>query len=540
MKNLVVRRHGAAAVVLAATSIGTAHSFEIATSNPDLAIRWDNTFKYNYINRVERQDQTLLANANLDDGNRNFNKGTVSSRIDILSDFDLIYRRNTGFRLSAAGWYDDAYRQLDNTNVATSNHLVNGVQALGLSSATKRFHEGPSAELLDAFVFGRFDLSALQVSVKLGRHTAFWGEALLSPIHSLSYGQAPLDLRKAASVPGVEAKELFMPRNAISAQTQVNPELSFAAQYFLDWKPFRIPEAGSYLGAGDFLLDGGESLILGPGVLALRGADVTPKKRGDWGLAARWRPEALDGTLGFFYRKTSDIQPQVHVNLPTLTYHMVYPGSIDVLGASLAKNVGSLSLGAEVHYRRNMPLATDGIAVFVLPTSGETGGPRGNTIHGVINLMGALPGTALFDSANWIAELQWNRWTKVTQGETMFTGRDDYTGIDKATKDFFGFGVVFTPTWFQVFPGVDLMAPVSVSAGLSGSSAVAGGGNKKAGNYSIGVAADAYQKYRFDLTYVDAFGPFRADANGIITSSSGPSSLTKDRGFVSLTFKTSF
>jgi len=539
VRNLVSRRQGAAAIVLAATSIGTAHSFEFETGNPDLAIRWDNTFKYNYINRVERQSTTILANANLDDGDRNFNKGTVSNRIDILTDFDLVYRRTTGFRLSAAAWYDDAYRHLDNTSAATSNHLVNGAQAIGLSDATKRYLKGPSGELLDAFVFGRLDLGDVPVSVKLGRHTTFWGEALLSPIHSLSYGQAPLDLRKAASVPGVEAKELFMPRNALAAQAQLTPALSLAAQYFLDWKPFRIPEAGSYQGAADFMLEGGESLILGPGVLALRGADVTPKKTGDWGVSARWRPQALDGTLGFYYRKTADIAPQVHVNLSSFTYHMVYPGKIDILGVSLAKTVGSLSLGAEVSYRKNMPLATDGIAVFALPTSGETAGPRGNTVHGVVNLMGILPKTPVFDSANWIAEVQWNRLSKVTQGESMFTGRADYAGIDKATQDYFGLGIVFTPTWYQVFPGVDLLAPVSFSTGLSGSSAV-GGGNKKAGNYSVGLGADAYQKYRFDLSYVDSFGPFRTDANGIITSNTGPSSLAKDRGFVSLTFKTTY
>ncbi len=29
------------------------------------------------------------------------------------------------------------------------------------------------------------------------------------------------------------------------------------------------------------------------------------------------------------------------------------------------------------------------------------------------------------------------------------------------TKNFFGLALAFTPTWFQVFPGVDLSAPIT-------------------------------------------------------------------------------
>ncbi|WP_324248568.1 MULTISPECIES: DUF1302 domain-containing protein [Pseudomonas aeruginosa group] len=266
-----------------------------------------------------------------------------------------MYRENSGFRVSAAAWYDEAYRRLDNKNVASSNHLGDdGTQELGLSRSTKRFHKGPSGEILDAFVFSRFDLGEVPLYVKAGRHTQYWGEAMLSPIHGVSYGQAPLDLRKAASVPGTEAKELFLPRNAISAQLQATDELSLAAQYFLDWKPFRIPEAGSFLGAADMLLEGGESLILAPGFYLRRGDDVTPDKRGDYGVSARWSPRWLDGTLGAYYRRTADIQPQLHIDVVSSQYHLVYPGDVDVFGLSLAKNIGGISVGADLSYRKDM------------------------------------------------------------------------------------------------------------------------------------------------------------------------------------------
>lgn len=553
MKHKASRLRSAGSALMLASSVGAAHAIEIDTGNADLAIRWDNTLRYNMMVRVEKQNQAILKSPNSDDGDRNFDRGIVGNRVDLLSEFDLTYRQNAGLRVSAAAWYDAAYRHLDNKNVSTSNHLVNGAAALGLSDATKRFHQGPSGEFLDAFVFGKFDLGSMPVNVKAGRHTLFWGEALLSPIHSLSFGQAPLDLRKAASVPGTEAKELFFPRNALSAQMQVNPEVSLAAQYFLEWKPFRMPEAGSFQGAADMLQQGGEALLIAPGVYWLHGSDVKPKKQGDWGVSARWRPQFLDGTAGAYLRRTADIQPQMHVDPIAGRYHLVYPGNIDILGLSLAKNVAGTSLGAEVNYRRNMPLSSGAVvilpapaaavtpgAIAALPTQGETGGARGNTWHAVVNVLGSLGKTPLFDAASWIAEVQFNHLVKVTQGQAVFNGNAAYVGLDKVTRNYLGAGVTFTPTWFQVFPGVDLSAPLVYMAGLSGTSAVAGGGNKKAGSYSIGLTADAYQKYRFDLSYVDTFGLFSTDASGGIASSAGPFPLTKDRGFVSLTFKTTF
>src|SRR5690606_24394425 len=56
---------------------GTVHAFEFDTGNPDLAVRWDNSLRYAYANRVQSQDAAILRSPNNDDGDRNFNKGTV-------------------------------------------------------------------------------------------------------------------------------------------------------------------------------------------------------------------------------------------------------------------------------------------------------------------------------------------------------------------------------------------------------------------------------------------------------------------------------
>jgi hypothetical protein len=47
------------------------------------------------------------------------------------------------------------------------------------------------------------------------------------------------------------------------------------------------------------------------------------------------------------------------------------------------------------------------------------------------------------------------------------------------------------------------------------------------------------QKYRFDLKYIDWIGHYR-DNGTAVTSTNGLTALLRDRGMVSLTFKTTF
>ena len=97
-------------------------------------------------------------------------------------------------------------------------------------------------------------------------------------------------------------------------------------------------------------------------------------------------------------------------------------------------------------------------------------------------------------------------WLDVNQNEAVFKGRDGYSQIDRVDKNYFGLAINYTATWFQVFPGVDILMPLSWSQGISGNAAITAGGNEGAGTYGVGVAADIYQKYRIDLKYVGFYG----------------------------------
>lgn len=589
-QRLVLR---AVAVAAALCAVGAAQAVEIDTGNPDLSVRFDNTVKYNYGYRVASQDPAILKSVNSDDGDRNFDKGTVTNRVDLLSEFDFVFKKRFGFRVSGAAWADGAYSNLDNNSVATSNVLLNGKQAVGLSSTAQRYGKGPSGEVLDAFLFGGFDVGDTLVNIKAGQHTLYWGESLLNPIHGISFGQSAIDVGKLVTVPGVEAKEVFLPRMALSTNIQPSPTFSLAAQYFLDWKPARLAQGGTFLSKDDMLQGMDQALIVGGGKLAARAPDIEIKKNGDWGVAARWTPDWLDGTIGGYYRKTTDILPQVYVTpavaaLPAATcsalgktalaantclvnpaaatvpqilsgvvgnFSPAYGRDIDVFGVSLSKNVAGIAVGADLSYRKNMPLFSE--AVTVLPVglanpalgqisiadaaSGQLGYARGDTIHGVLNFLGNDAKRPIYDALSYLVEFSWNRLASVTQGQANYKGRDSYTGIDKSSKDFIGVGINVTPTWFQVLPGVDLSMPLTYAVGLKGNSAVVNGGNKGTGQYSLGLSADVKNKYKIDLKYVNFMGNYATNpATGGITSNAGGNALLTDRGFVALTLKTTF
>ena len=608
------RRRATAMAVASLLAAGTTQAFEVDTGNPDLAVRWDNTFRYNLGYRVQSQDPAILGNPNFDDGDRNFGKHSiVTNRLDVLSELDFVYQRRYGFRTSYAAWYDAAYSHLDNTNTATANTLVNGLPVAGqLSPYTKRYSKGFSGEWLDAFGFANFDAWDVPVNVKAGQHTVFWGDSLLlgGAVHSVSYAQNSLDLQKGFTTPGSEAKELFRPRGGITAQAQLNPELSVAGQWFYNWQAVRIPESGSYLTINDGLNFGGDSAIVAanplfgivPGTPALLRAwnvQASAPSRysasfGDFGISARWSPAWLDGTIGFYGRNATDILPQVLLTpglattVPAATctaiggiplggtnciinknatsvaelqqfgkfgtYQTAYGDNIHIYGVTLAKEVAGMSVGAELSYRQNMPLQSTNvlvvpaplvptfpgsIATTAIPSKG-TPGALGNTMHGLVNVINIFPRTALFDTATLQGELTWMEWLKVTQNEAVFKGNSTYTGIDKPSRNFWGLALNFTPTWFQVWPGVDLLAPLTWSQGISGNAAVQLGGNKNSGTWSAGVAADIYQKYRVQLSYNGFYGDYSTTPTGAMNVANGVPASLSDRGWVSLTFKTTF
>ena len=564
------------ALVAAGAGTCTAYAFPIDTGNPDLALRWDNSVRYNLGVRAQSQDANILNNSTYDNSDSKFKRGSiVTNRLDVLTESDLVYRRTSGLRVSAALWYDHAYRS-DAERTANPNFVITGPG--DISSAypdnhytrfTSRWNRGPSGEFLDAFAFTRFELGPVPVNVKLGQHTIYWGESLFSFVHGVSYAQGPIDIRKALANPGVEAKEVFKPLLQLSVTAQLSDELTLAGQYYFGWKPSAFPDGGTYFGVLDALTQGGGTYVVNSAQAmaisgALGGTPVVavpfipsykdPKETGDWGVMARWSPAWLNGTAGLYVRKYTDKLPQIvlgGLQAAPLALGVPVPASlglsyqekrVTLVGASFSKLIEGVSVSAEIARRIDTPLLM-GPATFL---GAE---PTGDTTHALINAIAYIGKTSVFDSAALTAELTYSRLDKVKNNPANFNSVDygckgAAEQLGCATRDSWGLTVKFAPTWFQVVPGADLSMPLLYSVGLKGTSPVLFGGYEGGSTYSLGFALDVKAKYNFAVAYngsyarhhndsVNAFG--QQQVGGI-----GGIGAQWDRGWVSFTFKAAF
>jgi len=428
-----------------------------------------------------------------------------------------------GLRTSGAAWYDTRYnRANDNDSPATANAFT--VPSNEFTDATKKLH-GKQAEILDAFVFGNGRIGDMPASVRVGKHTLLWGESLLLATNGISYGQAPLDIIKAQSAPGSQAKELFMPVGQISGQLQPNADLSLASYVQYDWRKSRLPAAGSYFSSADILDAGGERLLLGPqpGPVFLRGTDATARDGGQWGLSARYYAKALDTEFGVYYLRFNDKLPQVYTRPSEGSYVLVYPEDIRVLGASFSTVVGATNVAGEIHMRRNTPLASVPLAVPSGTPADNRNNPLyavGNTVHAQVSIIYPLTTTALWDGGTISAEVGGLYRTSVTRNAGNLDPASD--------RGASGFSVLFTPSYFQVLPDMDLSVPVSLGYNVKGKTPVTSAFNgDKAGTFSIGLNAEYQKTWNAALQYTNYFGGTAAQP-------------IKDRDFISLSIQRTF
>ena len=498
-----------------------AQAVQFDTGRDDLTVRWDNTVKYSASWRVKEQSPALISGINADDSNRNFNTGLISNRADLLSELDVIYK-NMGMRVSGAAWYDAVYnRANDNNSPATANAF--SVPNNEFTEATRNLH-GKRAEILDAFVFGNGNIKDVPVSFRAGRHTLLWGESLLLATNGISYAQAPLDLIKALSVPGSQAKELFLPVGQVSADVRPTTNLSFAGYYQYEWRKSRLPASGSYFSTTDTLDAGGESILLArrPGAALFRGSDLKGSDHGQWGLSARYRAEVLDTDFGVYYIRFNDKQPQLYTRPGAGDYFLVYPDDIKLFGVSFSTVVGKANVAGEMHVRRNTPLASRPLSVQAGVLADNDDHPLyavGNTLHAQVSVVYPLPTTALWEAGTVSAEVGAVRRTSITQNAANADPTRDASA--------WGWTINFTPSYFQVLPNLDLNVPISFSYNPRGRSPASAFNGHKTGSLSIGLAGEYQRLWNINLRYTTYVGP----------ESRQPLS---DRDFVSLSVQRTF
>lgn len=517
----------------------SAHAVMIDTGNPDLTINWTTEFRLGLGWRTENIDGALGDDPGMHQSDYVAQSGDMwKRRLDVVTEMDVVYKYDYGVRISAAGWYDNIYDDHD----LKENPKLRGVSSYAngkLSRQAQRYYNGPSGEILDAFVFGRFDLGGVPVNFKAGQHSLIWGVSQVNATDAISWSQQPANLQKGAETPGASPKELAMPLPQLSFQSQMTDHVSLSAYYHLDWKPNRMSEGGTFLGGPDYLY--GESgrmyldTIPGLGDLYMeQGKIIEPKhkSRGNYGIQFALTPEWYSGTIGLVYRRMDEMQawPVNLVPDPTamaqVRFHQVYNRGVDLFGAYTNFNWKDISWGSELSYRRGTALDSTGD-----PQYGYLDGATGNTWHFLINAQAALPTLPLYDNGIAVAELSYNYLDKVTHNKEVFWECDSATqGPGCGTRDSSSFSLILMPTWLQVLPGVDLEGNLTLAGyGLHGNSVIISGAAERSFAWSVGVKADINQRYKIGLLYSDASDvEARLGAMG-----------STDRGRVTLTFQTS-
>lgn len=513
---------------------GAAHGFQVHSSD-DWAVHWDNTVQYNLGVRVEDRDERISNNPAFHESDMKFaDRGDiVTNRFNVLSELDVIFRNDYGFRISGSAWHDFAY---DDDVEFDPAIMPAGTSYSGnkYDSYTKRYYRS-GGQLLDAFLFAFHGNHSLRV----GRLTQFWGNAMIFGAQGINYSQNAADNIKGAASPGTEAKELAIPRAQILYETQLTENLGLTAQYFLEFQPNRNPEGGTYLGAAGMLWYGPDRMLGG----LPRGRDYEPDDvNNNFGLKLAWTPSWMDGTLGFYFRRFDEVQPwapmaSFDANGNMTDYHLSHAEDVTLVGLSLDKQIGSLSTGFELSWRKDTALNS---AMNMTGPGRE--GARGDTLNFIANIVSGLTPSAFYDTGTAFFELAYTRKLKVTENEDLYNG-EDYAGCPTGNKwdgcstdNAVAVAANFTPQWLQVYPGVDLSMPLFVQYGVYGNAASLNGGVAQGALvYTAGLSTTIRQTYKATLQY-NGYS-FRAKDN---YASGNGAYMWNDRNWVSLTMSTTF
>ncbi|PHN61452.1 hypothetical protein AO268_12430 [Pseudomonas sp. ICMP 8385] len=514
-------------------------AFPFKLKDSDINGYFDNTLKYSSAFRVSDKDRSLIAEPNADDGNRNFDKGLISNRVDLFSELGLSYQ-NLGFRVSGATWYDEAYNQSnDNDSPVTVNH--NG-QYDEFSSDTRKI-AGRKGELLDAFVYGSTDIDGHRASFRLGKHTLLWGQSLFFPTNGIAYGQAPIDVVKALSVPNTRAAELFRPINQLSAQFQFSDTVSMAAFYQLDWEKTRLPPVGSYFSVSDVIGEGNEKIIVGQspfigdaqGNIALyRGKSREASKSGQFGLSLTMRPGDGNTEYGFYALRFNNRLPQIYayqgrgfLQQPGQVgeFTEVYSEGVKMFGASFSSSVGEANFAGELSTRYDMPLRKNTPVFVALDDNDRSRHAEGRTLHAQLSTIYLVPRTPIWESATFVGELAWHRLLSVTRNKEQFDSED-------FTNSAIGMRFVLEPSYYQAAPGLDLFVPVGMGYTHGKSPIDPAFNNYNAdggGDLSIGLRGVYENKWNGLINYSHFYG-----------SASTKNNAYRDRDFISISIQRAF
>jgi hypothetical protein len=338
-----------------------------------------------------------------DDGNQNFDKGDTFSKIIKGTNSLSLTKDNYGAFARVKYWFD---QQLENGNVEHGNNPNNYQANTPLSDeGFSDFAKFKGIALMDAYVYGSFDIDDTPVDVRVGRQVLSWGESTF--IQGGMNATNPLDA-SAFRRPGATLKEGLLPVGMVMTSLGLTENLSVEAFYQYEWEKTQIDGCGTYFSTNDFGADGcdrvtikaADATAVAAGLFAQRQDDIEAKDGGQYGLSARYFSEALNNTeFGVYFMNIHSRLPMISairtsmpgtvagtssvdtsptagpfVNSGHLTagalsvnnpaYLIEFPEDLQYYGLSFATNVGGVALSGEVTYKPDTPVQINGSDVL--------------------------------------------------------------------------------------------------------------------------------------------------------------------------------
>jgi len=411
--------------------LGAAHSLVLTVPSAmaadvsfgDVSASLDTTLSYGITSRVEGHDHRIIGIANggeaygvnADDGNLNYRKGIVSNTFKVTSELE-ISKENFGGFIRASAFYDAENKDATREKTPLSDEAQELV--------------GSDIDLLDAYVWGQFDLGDKPAEVRVGNQLLSWGEStyIQNSINTIN----PVDAGKIR-VPGAELREALIPIPMLSASMSPSENTSIEAFYQLKWEKTEADPTGSYFSVNDFATTGGERVMLGWGAVpdtispstvitapattgvVARGSDQEAKDDGQYGLAFRmYVPELNDTEFGFYFinyhsrlpligartgteAAAAGVDPNGLSYVQTANYFISYPEDIKLYGVSFNTSLGNIALQGEFSYRQDVPLQIDDVEILFAALGAQDNLSPGNTAAAGLAAYGQL-GLVPFDT----------------------------------------------------------------------------------------------------------------------------------------------
>lgn len=250
---------------------------------------------------------------NSDDGNVNVQRGElIAAPQKIVSEIEAKWQ-NYGVFVRGKAFWDPVAHDLGTGDgsygpiAATTPQRRNLRDAFRGDDAYDR--QVSQIKLLDAFVYGNYNIGDLPLNVRIGRQVVNWGESLFIQGGVSSY--LPLDVA-AFTQPGTELKEVFLPQATAYASLGLPANITVEGMYIAEWEKSPLPPCGTFFSPSDAAADGctyamsnGEFYSNADGsprstsgltdpLFVPRGENQNASDQGQWGAALRYFADWLN------------------------------------------------------------------------------------------------------------------------------------------------------------------------------------------------------------------------------------------------------